>query len=185
MTGFYPLNPPNRVSNIILVGLPGSGKTSVGRAAARLLNRPFVDFDTEIEHREHASVGQIFERKGEAYFRSLEAALTRELAASSGTVVSTGGGWVTNPDSMALLHSTGRMIYLRATPGTALARMAGGRGRRPLLQGPDPAGRMAALYEARRELYETADLVVDTEVIAKPEVIERVRQYALSVQRED
>jgi shikimate kinase len=171
--------------NIILVGLPGVGKTSVGKAAARLLNRPFIDFDTEIEHREHASVSQIFERKGEAYFRSLEADLTRELAGSKGTVMATGGGWVTSPDSMALLHSTGRMIYLRATPETALARMAANRARRPLLDVPDPLGRITVLYEARRPLYETADLVLDTEVIEKSEVIEQVRQYALSVQTED
>jgi len=166
--------------NIILVGLPGVGKTSVGRAAARQLNRPFIDFDTEIEHREHASVGEIFDRKGEVYFRSLESALTRELASSKGTVMATGGGWVTNPDSVALLHSTGRMIYLRATAETVLARMAGGRARRPLLEGSDPLGAIRALYEARRALYEAADLVLDTEVIEKSEVIERVRQYALS-----
>lgn len=172
-------------TNIILVGLPGVGKTSVGRAVARLLNRPFVDFDTEIEHREHASVGQIFDRKGEAYFRSLEAALTTDLASSSRTVMATGGGWVTNAESMALLHSTGRMIYLRASPETALARMARGRARRPLLEGPDPLGSITALYEARRLLYETADLVLDTEVVEKSEVIEHVRQYALSLGRED
>jgi len=173
-------DPPNCRSNIILVGLPGAGKTSVGRATARLLSRPFVDFDTEIEHREHASVGEIFDRKGEAYFRSLEADLTRELAGSNGTVIATGGGWVTNPDSVALLHNTGRMIYLRATPETALARISGGRVRRPLLEGSDPVGAIKALYEARRALYEAADLVLDTEVIEKSEVIQRVRTYALS-----
>jgi len=166
--------------NIILVGLPGVGKTAVGRAVARLLHYPFIDFDTEIEHREHATVAQIFERKGEAYFRALESALTRELAGSKGTVMATGGGWVTDPGSMALLHSTGRMIYLRATPETALARMAAGRARRPLLDSSDPVGAITRLYEARRALYETADLVLDTEVIAKSEVIEQVRLYALS-----
>ena len=177
-------NPPDCRSNIIIVGLPGVGKTSVGKAAARLLNRPFVDFDTEIEHREHASVAEIFAREGEAYFRSLEADLTRELAASKGTVMATGGGWVTNPESVALLHSTGRMIYLRAAPETVLARMAGGRARRPLLEGADPTGTVRVLYEARRAMYEAADLVLDTEVIEKSEVIERVRSYALSLDRE-
>ena len=156
----------------------------MGKAAARLLNRPFIDFDTEIEHREHASVGEIFERKGEAHFRALEADLTRELAGSKGTVMATGGGWVTNPASVALLHSTGRMIYLRAAPETVVARMAGGRSKRPLLEGPDPVGTIRALYEARQALYEAADLVLDTEVIEKSEVIERVRTYALSLSGE-
>ena len=175
----------SKAPNIILVGLPGAGKTSIGRAAARLLGRPFVDFDTEIEHRQHASVSEIFARSGEAHFRSLEEELSRELAASSGMVMATGGGWVTNADAMALLRMTGRMIYLRATPTTVLSRMAGGRMRRPLLEGPNPHRKVMELYEARRSLYETADLVVDTEVIDKTEVIEQVRQYALSVRHED
>jgi shikimate kinase len=171
--------------NIILVGLPGAGKTSVGRAVARLLRRPFLDFDTEIEHRQHASVGEIFARGGEAHFRALEEALTAEVAASRGMIIATGGGWVTNTTAMALLRGTGRMIYLRATPTTAVSRMAGGRIRRPLLEGPDPLERVIELFESRRLLYEAADLVVDTEVIDKTEVIEQVRQYALSVRHED
>ncbi len=171
--------------NIILVGLPGAGKTSVGRAAARLLNRPFLDFDTEIEHRQHASVTEIFARGGEAHFRSLERALSEEIAGSGRMVIATGGGWVTNAKAMALLRATGRMIYLRATPTTVLSRMAGGRMRRPLLEGSDPLQKVTELYESRRLLYEAADLVVDTEVIDKTEVIEQVRQYALSVGHED
>ena len=174
-----------RSPNIILVGLPGVGKTSVGRGAARLLNRPFIDFDTEIEHREHASVAEIFARHGEAYFRSLEADLTRELAACRGMIMAPGGGWVSNLDAMALLRSTGRMIYLRADPLAVLARMAAGRARRPLLEGPEPLRTLMGLYESRRPLYETADLVLDTEVIGKTEVIEQVRQYALSLGQED
>ena len=173
------------VPNLILVGLPGSGKTTVGRAAARLLNRPFVDFDTEIEHREHASVAEIFERHGEPYFRTLEAALTRELARSNGMVMAPGGGWVTNPDSVELLRSTGRMIYLRAAPKTVLSRVASAKRRRPLLEGPDGITKLMQLYEARRPLYETADLVLDTEVIDKTEVIVRVQQYALSLNPKD
>jgi shikimate kinase len=157
------------------------GKTTVGRAVAKQLHRPFIDFDTEIEHREHASIAEIFARKGEAYFRSLEQSLTEELAGTTGTVMSTGGGWVTNPGSVELLRPSGRMIYLRVAPGTALARMAAGRGRRPLLEGADGITKLMSLYEVRRPLYEAADLTVDTEVIDKTEVIARVREYALSL----
>jgi shikimate kinase len=175
----------SRTPNIILVGLPGVGKTSVGRGAARLLNRPFIDFDTEIEHREHASIAQIFSQRGEAYFRSVEQDLTRELAVSRGMVMSPGGGWVTNSTSVELLRPTGRMIYLRAAPETVVARMAAGKARRPLLEGPDPLSIMNALYESRQSLYETADLVLDTEVVDKTEVIQSVRKYALSLNEED
>ncbi len=171
--------------NLILVGLPGSGKTTIGRAAARLLNRPFIDFDTEIEHRQHASVAEIFARRGEPYFRSLEAALTRELAVSKGMVMAPGGGWVTNPNSVELLRTTGRMIYLRVAPKTVLSRMAVAKRRRPLLEGPDAITKLMQLYEARRPLYEAADLVLDTEVIDKTEVIARVQQYALSLKPKD
>jgi shikimate kinase len=144
-----------------------------------------MDFDTEIEHREHASVAEIFARRGEAYFRSIERALTAELAGSGQMVMASGGGWVTNVEAMALLRPGSRIIYLRASPTTALSRMAGGRARRPLLEGPDPLAKLTDLYESRRSLYETADFVLDTEVIDKTEVIERVRQYALSLGQED
>ena len=176
---------PSPAFNIILIGLPGVGKTSVGRGTARLLNRPFIDFDTEIEHREHASVAEIFSRKGETYFRSLEQALTEELAGSKGMVMSPGGGWVTNRKTVELLRPGGRMIYLRATPKTVLARMAAGRARRPLVEGPGGITKLMELYATRRPLYERADLVVDTEVIDKTEVIARVQQYALSLKEED
>lgn len=167
--------------NIILVGLPGSGKTTIGRAAAKLLGWPFVDFDTEIEHGEHASVEQIFARNGEPYFRSLEQELTRKLVTCSGTVMSAGGGWVTNADAVALLRPTGRIIYLRATPSRLIARLAAARVPRPLLEVPDPLGTLDALYRTRRPLYEQADLVLDTEVVERKELIEQVRRYAASL----
>jgi shikimate kinase len=172
-------------ANIILIGLPGVGKTTVGRGAAKLLDRPFIDFDTEIEHREHASIAEIFAKRGEAYFRSLEEALTAELALAKRMVMSPGGGWVTNPKAVELLRPTGRMIYLRAAPTTVLSRMAAARSRRPLLEGPDGVTKLMSLYEVRRPLYEMADLVLDTEVIDKTEVIARVQQYALSLKQEE
>lgn len=169
------------MTNVILVGLPGCGKTTIGRAAAKLLGWPHVDFDTEIEHRAHASVRQIFERHGEAYFRTLEQAVTRELAGCSRTMMSAGGGWVTNKESMALLRPTSRIIYLRASPGLLVTRLASARVRRPLLEVADPLATLQKLYEARRPLYEQADHVIDTEVVERKELIELVRQYAASL----
>jgi shikimate kinase len=164
-----------------VVGLPGSGKTTIGRAAAKLLGWPFIDFDTEIEHREHASVQKIFATKGEAYFRSLEQALSREFASSKGTMISVGGGWVTNSESVALLRQTGRIIYLRATPSRLVVRLAAARVPRPLLAVPDPLGTLERLYEERRHLYEQADHIIDTEVVDRKELIEMVRHYAASL----
>jgi len=167
--------------NIILTGLSGSGKTVIGRAVARELKRPFIDFDTEIEHRQHASVPEIFARHGEARFRELEQELTRELVTCKGTIMSAGGGWVTNRESVALLRPTGRIIYLRATPETLVARLASARVRRPLLEGADPLDTLTKMYEARRPLYEEADFIIETEVLDRKQLIEQVRRYAESV----
>jgi shikimate kinase len=167
--------------NLIFVGLPGAGKTTTGRAVAKALNWPFIDFDTEIEHREHASVQSIFAEKGEAHFRSLEQELSRELARCRGTVMSAGGGWITNPESVALLRPVARIIYLRVAPERAMSRLANARVPRPLLQVAEPLGVLTALYEARRALYEQADLTIDTEVIERKELIERVREFVRSL----
>jgi shikimate kinase len=167
--------------NIILVGLSGSGKTSIGRAVARELKRPFIDFDTEIEHRQHATVQEIFARHGEGRFRELEQELTRELVTCKGTIMSAGGGWVTNRESVALLRPTGRIIYLRAAPETLVARLETARVRRPLLEGSDPLDTLTKMYEQRRPLYEEADLVIETEVFDRKELIEQVRRYAESL----
>jgi shikimate kinase len=170
-----------RRPNVILVGLSGSGKTSIGRAAARELHWPFIDFDTEIEHRRHASVEQIFAREGEARFRELERELTAELVTCSGTIMSAGGGWITNREAVALLRETGRIIYLRASPTLLVARLAAARVPRPLLKVPAPLDALTRMYEARRPFYEEADLVIDTEVFDRKQLIEQVRRYALTL----
>lgn len=167
--------------NIILVGLPGVGKTTTGRMVARSLYWPFVDFDTEIEHWEHATVAEIFATKGEPYFRGLEQTLSHEMASRSGTVISAGGGWITNRDSVALLRRTGRIVYLRVGPERAMGRLETARVRRPLLDVPDPLKTLQQLYAGRRMLYEQADLTIDTEVVDRKEVIEKIRLYALSL----
>lgn len=166
------------VGHVILVGLPGAGKTTAGRAAARLLGRPFLDFDQEIERREGLSVAELFALRGEAAFRALERALTEELASGPPMVLAPGGGWVTNPDVVALLRPPGRIIHLRVPPAVALARLGARAATRPLLRVPDPEAALAQLYERRRGLYEAADAVVDVELLTPQQVAARVAELA-------
>ena len=149
------------------------GKTTIGRAAARYLGRPFLDFDREIEKRAGMEVREIFRLKGEDHFRSLEFALTEELSITGGMVLSPGGGWITQTKSVELLRSAGRIIYLRASP-EAVARRLRRVETRPLLAGRDPVVALRELYEKRRALYETADTVIDTERLARQQLIAKV-----------
>jgi shikimate kinase/3-dehydroquinate synthase len=148
--------------NIFLVGLMGAGKTTIGRMLARRLGMHFADSDHEIEARTGASVPWIFEIEGEASFRRREADMIRELTASSGLVLATGGGAVLNPDSRRLLAERGTVVYLRASVNSILARTAHDKNR-PLLQTADPRGKLEDLTAQREPLYrEIADLVIDT-----------------------
>jgi shikimate kinase len=159
--------------HLILVGLPGVGKTTIGKAAARRLGRAFLDFDREIERRAGMEVREIFRLKGEEHFRAMEATLTHELSTSGGMVLSPGGGWITQTSSVELLRSTGRIIYLRASP-EAVARRLRRVETRPLLAGRDPVVALRELYEKRRALYETADVVLDTERLVKQQLITKI-----------
>ncbi len=149
------------------------GKTTIGREAARQMGRRFVDFDQEIERRAGMSVREIFRLKGEEHFRAMESELTKELSESSGMVLSPGGGWITQTSSVELLHSVGRIIYLRASP-EAVAKRLKRVETRPLLAGRDPVVALRELYAKRRALYETADVVLDTERLARQQLIEKL-----------
>ena len=122
-------------------------------------------------------VREIFRLKGEDAFRAMEFALTEELSTSGGMVLSPGGGWITQPKSVELLRSKGRIIYLRASP-EAVARRLRRVETRPLLAGRDPVVALGELYEKRRLLYETADIVLDTETLARQQLIEQVVELA-------
>lgn len=153
------------------------GKTTIGRAAARRLGRSFVDFDQEIERRAGMSVREIFRIEGEEHFRALEFALTEELSSSGGMVLSPGGGWITQQRSVELLRSAGRIIYLRASPEAVAGRLRRVE-TRPLLAGRDPVVALRELYEKRRALYETADVVLDTESLVRQQLIAKIVELA-------
>jgi shikimate kinase len=149
-------------NNIFLVGLMGAGKSTIGRHLAKTLELEFVDSDHEIERRTGASIPLIFDVEGEAGFRQREKKIIDELTQRSGIVLATGGGAVLDQENRACLRERGMVIYLYAAIDHLLARTAKDRNR-PLLQTPDPRGRLQELMLARDALYrEVADVVVDT-----------------------
>lgn len=164
--------------HLILVGLPGVGKTTAGAGVARRLGRRFIDLDTEIERREGLRVAEIFATKGEAHFRTLERELTAELIRTAGAVLAPGGGWIMNPGVRALVRPLGDIIYLRAHPETVLCRMGANRTDRPLLQGPDPLGVLGSLLAEREAAYSAADHVIDTDLLDPQQVIDKIAELA-------
>jgi shikimate kinase len=160
--------------HLILVGLPGAGKTTVGALLATALERSFLDFDTEITRREGKSIPEIFGQDGEDHFRQLEHALTMELQELGNMILSPGGGWVTRPDAVSLLRPPARLLYLKISPGVAMLRMGATATGRPLLNRPDPRGELDRLLAARRAVYETAEVVVNVDQLDPQRVTERI-----------
>ncbi len=149
-------------NNIFLIGLMGAGKTTIGRALAKKLNRPFFDSDHEIEARTGASVSTIFEIEGETSFRKREADTIRELGSQKGIILATGGGAVLHPDTRVFLKETPSVIYLHASISQLLHR-TGRDKNRPLLQTADPRRKLEELFLQRDPYYrEVADLVIET-----------------------
>ncbi len=148
--------------NFFLVGLMGAGKTTVGRALAKVADKRFLDSDHEIEARAGVRVPIIFEIEGEEGFRMREAAVISELTALHDIVLATGGGAVLNPGNREALKRHGFVIYLRANVDELYQRTCHDKNR-PLLQTANPKARLQELFEARDPLYrEVADLVIDT-----------------------
>jgi shikimate kinase len=149
-------------SSCFLIGLPGSGKSTVGRQLSRRIARPFFDSDHVIEQRLGCSIREFFEREGEDRFRDIEASVLDELTAGPACVVSTGGGSVLRAENREHLHQRGSVVYLRSTPEEVFRRLRYDRNR-PLLQVADPLQRLKDLYAVRDPLYrETAHFVVET-----------------------
>jgi shikimate kinase len=148
---------------IVLVGLPGSGKSTTGRRLAKILGVPFADSDELIEKQTGRGVRDIFAESGEAEFRRIEAATVAAALSSFGGVLALGGGALTVSATRDALVTSGVPIVLLQAPLTTLIRRVGDGRTRPLLA-EDPPARLAALAQQREPLYrEVATLIVDTE----------------------
>lgn len=152
---------------IALVGMPGSGKSTVGRQLARLLSREFIDSDAVLEQRLGLSIREWFARHGEDAFRDEEQAVIEELSQRDAMVLATGGGAVLRPSNRNALHSRCHVFYLRTSPDELFRRVRHDT-QRPLLQVDDPLGRLRELFRERDPLYRrTAHFVIEA---ARPSV---------------
>ena len=143
-----------QMENIVLIGMAGCGKSTIGRLLAKETGKTFRDADAQIEKLAGRTIPEIFARDSEAEFRRLETEVLSELGKQSGLVIATGGGCVTRPENYPLLHQNGRILWIRRDPGKLPT--AG----RPLSQKTDPA----VLYEQRKPLYAAfADAAVENE----------------------
>ena len=164
--------------HVLLVGLPGAGKTSAGRLAAKRLGARFADLDQIIEARAGKSVARIFKEDGEAAFRELEARVGSDLLAGEPMVIAPGGGFFQQELLRSLALESALVIYLRTSPAEAAKRLGGAQTLRPLLAGSEPVQRIAELLAARESTYLAAHQRVTTDALSVEEVADVVAKLA-------
>jgi shikimate kinase len=163
------------VRSVVLVGLMGAGKSTVGRRLAARLDLPFKDADAEIEAAAGMSVADIFATHGEAYFREGERRVIGRLLQEGSSVLATGGGAFMNPETRAWIAQSGVSIWLKAEFEVLMKRVRK-RSNRPLLKNPDPESSMRQLMAARQPVYALADLTVESRDIPHERVVDDALQ---------
>lgn len=161
---------------IFLIGMPGSGKSVIGKQLALQLELPFIDLDTAIEDAEGKSIPEIFSEKGEAYFRQKEAELLRELSSSTaGFVMSTGGGAPCFHNGMEIIRQTGISIYLDVSLSELIKRNSKNSSR-PLLTDGNVKDKLSTLLELRAEIYQQATFVLHGNQITVKDVMKLLKK---------
>ncbi len=162
--------------NIVLIGFMGSGKTSVGKKLSMDLKREFIDMDDFIEKREGMSVNEIFDKKGEDYFRNAERELCVRFAEAKSKIIATGGGVIKSDENVENLKKGGVIIYLKSTP-KQIAHNLRHDNTRPLLAGGNKEEKIAKLMAEREPIYnKCADIVLDVSNINIEETIEKIKE---------
>jgi shikimate kinase len=162
--------------SIVLIGMMGVGKSSIGRRLGARLAIPFVDADAEIEKAAGMSIADIFARHGEAAFRSGEARVIARLLNGGPQVLATGGGAVMNPATRALIQQRGVSIWLSAEFELLLRRISKRKAERPMLQTADPATTLRELLAEREPIYAQADLTVESRDVPHDAVVAEIIQ---------
>ncbi len=169
------------IYNLALIGFMGTGKSTVGRALADVLGFTYLDTDQLIEAAAGMIISDIFSTQGEAAFREMESAVVKELESRRKAVIATGGGLPVNPANLASLKSHALVVCLWATPETIYERVRG-HSHRPLLNEPDPLGKIRQLLTAREPYYRQADVLVNSEMRSVREVAAHVAHEFHSAQ---
>lgn len=165
--------------HIVLIGLPGSGKTTVGRLVAEALHAGFIDVDAILVRREGKPIGMMFAQQGEAAFRELERKEVETALANPPAVIAPGGGWAAQPGALEGAKERGFSVYLQTHPEIA-AKRATPEGTRPGLMGEDPEARMRQLMKERDPFYLKADAQVQTDRLSPQQVASAVVTLAQS-----
>jgi shikimate kinase len=159
--------------SVVLVGMMGAGKSSIGRRLANRLGIPFVDADSEIEKAAGMSIAEIFSAHGEPYFRAGEARVIARLLDGGPQVLATGGGAFMNPETRAGIRAKGVSVWLRASLDV-LSRRIKRRGDRPLLKTADPADTLRRLIDERYPVYAEADLTVESRDVPHDTIVDEI-----------
>lgn len=167
--------------NLVLIGFMGSGKTSVGLKLSYRLRIPVEDTDKLIERREGCSVSEIFQNRGEVYFRQLETELLRKLTKVKAVkIYSVGGGTPVRPENRELLKKLGRVVYLRLRPETVYERLKGDT-TRPLLQCENSLEKIKELMQDRKTAYEeAADMILDVDAMTLEQIQDSIMMKIVS-----
>ncbi len=163
------------MTNIVLIGMSGAGKTTIGEILSLRTGKTLKDMDFLIEKKDGRSIEEIFKLEGEAYFRSLEEELSIELSLSRDSIISTGGGVILNPKNIDNLKNNSKLFFLNASIDTLIRNLNFSRVNRPLLSGNDLRKKVESLYSARISLYLTyADFVIDVNNREIAEIVEDI-----------